>query len=184
MATCTLAQAVQRSLLSQQVALLVQAVVSQPTFPEILASAVLEAYPTEGGAAIQPARYVRCAFCLFFVCALTRLHSAHQMLCPHFNNSHFLRSINSDTVGWCPAGSPLWVPVRCMAASWARRTRQTPINMMQTLVPPSSVPGKVSNFYLRRSFCFMSPLFISFFVFVFYFQFLLSSFRSLFRVRE
>jgi len=50
-------QAVQRSLLSQQVAQLVQAVVNQPTFPEILASAVLEAYPTEGGAAIQPARH-------------------------------------------------------------------------------------------------------------------------------
>lgn len=54
----TIAQAVQRSLLNQQVAQLVQAVVSQPTFPEILAAAVLEAYPTEGGAAIQPARYV------------------------------------------------------------------------------------------------------------------------------
>lgn len=44
----------QKSLLSQQVAQLVQAVVTQAAFPEILAAAVLEAYPTDGSA--QPAR--------------------------------------------------------------------------------------------------------------------------------
>jgi len=50
-------------LLSQQVAQLVQTVVTQAAFPEILATAVLEAYPTEGGAAIQPSRQVMLLCC-------------------------------------------------------------------------------------------------------------------------